>query len=830
MILLLAFFFLVALAALLSFANDLNTHADRQSQLLLMKALENQQENMRENLTDNAEWGEAYNNLHRQLNLHWAWEGQNLGDSMYKTFSYEGVFVISPAGKTVYSVLNGQLLLQPLEKWMGMDPLTELRPALEHTTGKAVSRLVVSGGQLTLLAAAWITPGGDSSVTLVPGPPSVMVFAQRLTTQKLNEMGREYGVHGFRMGDISSRHIATGQVGFLLPVSGGNVRLDWLSANPGRALLVWLFPLLILLMLATLALAFMLMQNTLRKARLNDESTFLLEQSKQALSASERRFRDVVETTTDWIWEMDDRLCFTWISERFSIITGCRISEWLGRPLTDFLQIGTLSASQITDLPLSGGHLTLKHCCYYSAQQYQRYCTMVVKRVQVSENKTGFRGTATDVTLEVEAQERVRYLSSHDELTGLPNRLRMKEFLEGKLRVQPTTEHPLVMIMVDLDKFKPINDLYGHTAGDKVLNEVSSRLRNCLRESDLVARHGGDEFIIVLPDVRNLEEIETLCRRIIQEINRPFDVYSNEIFIGASLGIALAPQDAHNAADLLRFSDIALYKAKSAGRNGWVFYQRDMGEKIIQRREMENELREAIRDNQLRLVYQPRYDIKTARINAVEALVRWDHPRHGLLMPDQFISLAEETGLIIALSDWVLAAACRDTHRDLPGLSVSVNISAAEFQDGALPGRIRTALETSGLESSRLEIEVTENAMLQDPEKTLEVMRHVRKMGVKFLIDDFGTGYASLNYLRTFPFDGIKLDRSFIMPMTDSPKARQIVENMIGLGKAYSMDVTAEGVETQLQLEQLKQLECDGLQGYYIGRPMTTAQIINLLS
>ncbi|BAN95280.1 hypothetical protein E05_05140 [Plautia stali symbiont] len=441
----------------------------------------------------------------------------------------------------------------------------------------------------------------------------------------------------------------------------------------------------------------------------------------------------------------------------------------------------------------SGGQLTLNGCRYLSAQHQPRYCNLTLKRVSLAHGVSGFRGSASDVTLEVEAQARAHYLSHFDELTGLANRVQMREFLTGQLSL------PLpAMIMIDLDKFKPVNDFYGHAAGDQVLHAVSDRIRRTLNGNGLVARLGGDEFVVILPEAGSREQVDALCQQLIAQLNLPFPVYNNDIHIGGSLGIALAQQDADNASDLLRFADIALYKAKNSGRNQWIFFDRGMEEKIVQRREMEHELREALQENQLRL---------------------------GLLMPDQFIPLAEETGLISELSDWVLLNACEDIARYRPEMAVSVNISASELQDSALAERITRVLQLSGLPSQRLEIEVTENALLSDPDKTLAVMQAVKALGVRFLIDDFGTGYASLCYLRAFPFDGIKIDKSFIFPLADSPQARQVVENMIGLGKAYSLSVTAEGVETPVQMSQLQELACDAIQGYYIGRPLPLPQI-----
>lgn len=823
MVLLIFLSFMVALVTLCFIASDLNQQEARQNRLLLEKALQTRQEVMQFHLSDNAEWGEAYQNLHRTLNTDWAWTRQNLGESLFQTFAYEGVFVIAPRGNTVYSVIDGQLQQRDFTDWLGRQQLPALRQQLQHNDGKALSRFVVVNQQLVLLCAAWITTGGDNSVPQEPGPPSLMIFADRLTPDKLLQLGHEYGINALRVEFAAPR--APVAESLRLAADGHDATLRWTSSNPGGKLLTALLPLLVIAMLITLYGAIMLMRNALRKAQLNDENTLLLAQSQRALSASERRFRDIAEITTDWIWEMDEQLRFSWVSGRFPVVTGFTSEEWLQRTLLDFLLCDEHQRARLLQLADSGGQLTLNGCRYLSAQHQPRYCNLTLKRVSLAHGVSGFRGSASDVTLEVEAQARAHYLSHFDELTGLANRVQMREFLTGQLSLPLPAQPLLAMIMIDLDKFKPVNDLYGHAAGDQVLHAVSDRIRRTLNGNGLVARLGGDEFVVILPEAGSREQVDALCQQLIAQLNLPFPVYDNDIHIGGSLGIALAPQDADNASDLLRFADIALYKAKNSGRNQWIFFDRDMEEKIVQRREMEHELRAALQENQLRLVYQTRYDLIAQHISAVEALVRWQHPRLGLLMPDQFIPLAEETGLISALSDWVLLNACEDIARYRPEMAVSVNISASELQDSALAERITRVLQLSGLPSQRLEIEVTENALLSDPDKTLAVMQAVKALGVRFLIDDFGTGYASLCYLRAFPFDGIKIDKSFIFPLADSPQARQVVENMIGLGKAYSLSVTAEGVETPVQMSQLQELACDAIQGYYIGRPLPLPQI-----
>lgn len=433
MLILLGILFLCAIVALFYIADKQNTHEDQHLQLLMGKAIENRQEIMHAHTMDNADWGEAWRNLHLTVNTKWAWDDQNLGESLYERFHYEGLFVISPQGETRYNVLGGQLKLQMIAPWLGIDPLPQLNQRLNASGGNAVSMLVVSQGQVTILSAAWITPDGAASEDTNNGPHSTLLFADRLTPEKLSTMALEYGIRGARILS-TQKHLQFEEPNMLaLPALGGTVTFTWQSDNPGHALIAGILPALVLLMFTSLLTALLLMKNALRKARLSDESHFQLEQSKKALYNSECRFRDVAETTTDWIWEADEHLRFTWISERFPVITGYHISDWIGRSATEFLLDDSNIASRLAYLLQSGGRITLPNSSYLSAQQDQRYCNMIVKRVFLPGGKTGFRGTATDVTQEVAAQERVRYLSHFDELTGLPNRVQMKEFLDGKL-------------------------------------------------------------------------------------------------------------------------------------------------------------------------------------------------------------------------------------------------------------------------------------------------------------------------------------------------------------------------------------------------------------
>ncbi|TWI53685.1 PAS domain S-box-containing protein/diguanylate cyclase (GGDEF)-like protein [Pseudomonas duriflava] len=436
------------------------------------------------------------------------------------------------------------------------------------------------------------------------------------------------------------------------------------------------------------------------------------------------------------------------------------------------------------------------------------------------ENRRIFSAFLQDITQRKLEEERRERDAQEDALTGLSNRRAMYAFLQNKLKADLSSANPLQLLYLDLDRFKPVNDTLGHAAGDQVLMEVAYRLKKCLRDDDLVSRIGGDEFVIIANGLTTRVATEGLCRRLLEQIATPILIGEHEAAIGCSIGIVTAPQDSRRADELLRFADIALYEAKAAGRNTWQFYTEQMSTRLLIRRQIETDLKKALRRNEMRLEFQPRYDVKSGTIAGAEALVRWQHPVRGYLSPDHFISIAEETGLIVPLSDWVLRQACIEAGKWEKALFVSVNLSPVEFKRSDLVARIRKHLEETGLAPGRLELEITEGVMLDNANDALATMRQLKALGVRISMDDFGTGYSSLSYVHTYPFDGIKIDRSFISSLDDSSSGEAIIEAIVGLGRALSLTVTAEGVETERQLDLLARLKCNQAQGFYLGRPV----------
>jgi diguanylate cyclase (GGDEF)-like protein/PAS domain S-box-containing protein len=819
---LLACVFAAASYSLVYLAHELDRFEDSESAFYTRKAVQSLEKSQRLAVKDYAFWGDAYKHLHVSVDTDWAYTRENVGPTLFHDFGFQGVFVVDDLDRTVYALVEGKLQPIELTEWLGQPVAAMLEQArASAATDTPITTFINVRGNPTLVAAAAITPGTDPTVIADDRKASVLLFINILDSAKLTEIGNDFGVdhlHIAKPDEIGKTLL------FALGDNGAAGSLHWHPERPGVRLTAVGLPLLGLAALLVCLMSWLIVRRTTADAQALDTSHTSLQDSQNALATSEARFRDVVEASSDWVWEIDDQLRFTYLSERFQSVTGLDRQAWIDATMHDLLDIDADALSQWLTTPGRLADISIQ-CRYVDAQGRERTTRLSARGMPCG----GFRGTATDVTEEIEARRRIEFLSLHDALTGLPNRTRLQAFLDGKLKALPTLQHPLVMLSLDLDRFKPVNDLLGHAAGDRVLNEVSSRLADCVRHGDLVARVGGDEFVLILIDAGAQDEVEALCRRLIESVERVIRVDEQDVFISASIGIALAPNDANGAAELLRYADIALYEAKAAGRNTWRFYSGEMNARIIERRRLESDLRFAIKHAELRLHFQPRYRISDGQMVGAEALVRWQHPERGLIAPDTFIPIAEESGLILSLSDWVLETACACAAQWPDHLFVSVNLSPTEFKRGNLVERVRHALNKSGIEPTRMELEITESVMLDDAVGALEVMHTLKHLGIRIAMDDFGTGYSSLSYLRAFPFDGLKIDRSFLNRLEDSADDKAIVQAIVGLGRALSLTVTAEGIETAEHLALLKAVACDEGQGYFLSRPLDIDAFNSLL-
>ncbi|WP_449394332.1 EAL domain-containing protein [Devosia riboflavina] len=435
-----------------------------------------------------------------------------------------------------------------------------------------------------------------------------------------------------------------------------------------------------------------------------------------------------------------------------------------------------------------------------------------------------------DVTEQRKTEARISFMAHHDALTALPNRVLFLDELRRTLRHVERHEQPAAILCIDLDYFKDVNDTLGHPVGDKLLQQVSERLRGTLRDNDLVARLGGDEFAVIQRDLAEPGEAGMLSDRLISVLSQPYDVDGQMVVIGASIGIAMAPTDGDSADALLKNADMALYRAKDEGRGTFRYFQPEMDARVKARRALEVELRRALVVGEFALHYQPFVSVETGKITGFEALLRWHHPERGMVPPIEFIPLAEDIGLIVPIGEWVLRQACRDAAEWPDDMRVAVNISAVQFKGQKLANLVASALTMSGISPGRLELEITELVLLHDSDANVAVLHQLRALGVRISMDDFGTGYSSLSYLRSFPFDKIKIDQSFVREIVDNSGDAAIVSAVVGMGVSLGISTTAEGVETLEQLERLRAEGCTEVQGYYLGRPMPAGEAQKLLA
>jgi diguanylate cyclase (GGDEF)-like protein/PAS domain S-box-containing protein len=434
-----------------------------------------------------------------------------------------------------------------------------------------------------------------------------------------------------------------------------------------------------------------------------------------------------------------------------------------------------------------------------------------------------------DITEQKRSEEKISHMAHHDALTDLPNRVMLREQLDRNLgNVQRGGS--LAVLCLDLDGFKHVNDTLGHPVGDALLCAVGRRLQDSVRDTDVVARLGGDEFAIIQTEVEQPISANTLAQRLVDEMARPFDVEGHDIVIGASIGISVAPNDGLDPDVLLKSADMALYRTKDNGRNAFSFFEAGMDTKMQERRALEVDFRKAVATGEFELFYQPLMNLEQNTISGFEALLRWNHPVRGCVSPDTFIPLAEETGLIIPLGEWVLRQACAEAAKWPDNIKVAINLSPAQFRGKNLVGTVISAMATAGIAPNRVELEITEAILLQNNEATLAILHQLRHLGVRISMDDFGTGYSSLSYLRSFPFDKIKIDQSFVRDLDKNKDAIAIIHAVSGLGASLGMMTTVEGVETKKQLELVRAEGCTEVQGFLFSRPQPASEVPRMLS
>jgi diguanylate cyclase (GGDEF)-like protein/PAS domain S-box-containing protein len=550
-------------------------------------------------------------------------------------------------------------------------------------------------------------------------------------------------------------------------------------------------------------------------------------QAEALLRHSEQRFRDLSELSSDWFWEQDAELRFTEVSSAPPGAADGWPASALGRCRWEQEMILDL------DDPKWDEHRRVvarrrpfrDFVFCYQGRDGVRWASISGKPIHDERGAfAGYRGTGRDITERKDAEERIRFLAQHDGLTGLPNRNSLQNALAAALERVRRHDRRLAVMFIDLDRFKLVNDTLGHSAGDIVLRDVARRLEACLRSVDIVARQGGDEFVVLVEDYQTEADLAGVARKLLDACAQPFVIEGQEFALSGSIGIGTYPGDGTDIDDLLKVADIAMYRAKESGRSRFEFYAPHLVTHAPERLSMETALKRAIDRGELRLLYQPKLEISTGVVAGAEALVRWAHPELGLLLPAQFIPIAEESGLIVPLGQWVLAEAARQLRvwRDggLRDLTMAVNVSARQFVQGRMVLDVVEALEQSDLAPDSLELEITESTVMRNPAHAAAILSALDELGVGIAIDDFGTGYSSLAYLKRFPVDTLKIDRSFIQDLPEDAEDVAITQAVLALARSLRLRVVAEGVEMPRQLVFLAAHGCDFAQGFSISRPL----------
>ncbi|MDD5175329.1 MAG: EAL domain-containing protein [Sterolibacterium sp.] len=552
----------------------------------------------------------------------------------------------------------------------------------------------------------------------------------------------------------------------------------------------------------------------------------------EALEASEEKFRAFFEGGGDAFFLLDVDGYFKEVNPAACERLGYAREELLGMQVKDICTTESFALrAKRAEALQRNGHLVFESG--YITKSGDAVPVEVNSKVMTFNRRPHIFAHVRDISERRKTEEKIEFLAHHDILTGLPNLLMLKDRFELALAYAERAGVKVGLMFLDLDNFKTINDSLGHQYGDALLQEVATRLSGCVRDTDTISRHGGDEFLIVLADLRDPDAINSVAAKIHSLLTPPFNINSHELSTSPSIGVAVYPDDGRDFDTLLKMADTAMYQAKEAGRNTYRFFTERMNADALEQLNLGNALRHGLERKEFQLYYQPQVDLETGNIVGAEALLRWWSSEYGLIMPDRFISIAENSGLIVPIGEWVLNEACRQAvvWRDagLPNLVVGVNLSAVQLKRGDLEKMVAKALSTSGLDPGRLELELTESMLIHDTEKVLATVTRLKALGIKLAIDDFGTGYSSLSYLRRFQVDKLKIDQSFIRDIANDPEDAAIVRAIVQMARSLKLRTIAEGVESEAMLEHLRDYQCDEAQGYLYSKPMPAEEFAEYL-
>ncbi|TFW17046.1 putative bifunctional diguanylate cyclase/phosphodiesterase [Duganella callida] len=587
-------------------------------------------------------------------------------------------------------------------------------------------------------------------------------------------------------------------------------------------------------------------ENALQKRRLAIDN----ERIATKLENSEKMYRYLVDSSPDIIYTLNHEGKFTFINDRVQQLLGFSREELIGKHYSVLVHDEdqeraryAFNERRVDERASRNVELRLKCNTGAAVDRTFNNTLMTISlnamgmHIPDHEVKTreffGTYGVARDITDRKRAEEVISYQAYHDILTDLPNRMLFKDRL-GLAVIQAKRKlTELAVMFVDLDRFKLVNDTLGHVKGDELLQQVAQRLKDCLRRGDTLARQGGDEFTIVLPELRDRQDAKAIAEKFLESLQRPFDLDGHEVHISASIGIAIYPGDGETIDELLRHADIAMYQVKALGKNGHSFYHDSMLDVSHQKIALEQSLRKALEFNELEMYYQPQVDVSTGRIIGAEGLMRWNHPQRGLLSAGEFLPFAEENGLMLPISDWMLGALCRDLVQwNMAGgetIRLSLNLSPQYLDRGDFFEKMRGALTRYGISPAQIEVEITENIAIRNPQYAIEQLNKLCQLGVSVAIDDFGTGYSSLAYLHRFPIHTIKIDQSFVKEIHDENGHYPVILAIISIARGLGLHLVAEGVETEIQERYLQANGCTTMQGYHYHRPISLASFMDVL-
>ncbi len=588
------------------------------------------------------------------------------------------------------------------------------------------------------------------------------------------------------------------------------------------------------------------METALRQCQLESQNLLMEEQ----LQESESLHRFIVNSSPDLVYMLDRNGCFTFINDRIDTLLGYTKDELIGKHYSELVDDDhleqashTFNERRIGERAAHNVEMRLKSRLTRRGSRFSHSQNIWVEltaegiysdpKERTRDKFVGTYGTARDISERKEHEQQINFQAYHDLLTHLPNRALLKDRLNLGIAQARRNKRKLAVMFLDLDRFKLVNDTLGHSMGDRLLKAVANRLQSCLRRGDTLSRFGGDEFTLLLPEVRTRDDVVVIASKILDRLNSPFVIDGHELFVGASIGIAMYPEAGDTGETLIQNADIAMYHIKGRGKNGYQFFSEEMNHKFSTRLTTERELRNGLAQGELRVYYQPQVSLSTGRIAGVEALVRWQHPARGVVEPIEFLPVAEETGLITQIDEFVQQQAFEDVagwrRAGLGDINLSVNLSTTQLEQESFVERFTSMLEASGLEPSAVKLEITEHTLMQDMEVIIPKLKEMRKRGLCIAVDDFGTGYSSLSYLQQFPISTLKVDRTFVSDIRADNSDASIINAIVAMARGLNLELIAEGVENRTQLKYLRSQGCSEAQGFIFSRALPAQEVVELL-